>query len=301
MNTVITNSFKAWILAARPKTLTGAMIPVMLGCALAIKDDCFQFIPALLCFLFAMLMQINANFINDYFDFIKGSDREDRLGPERACSMGWITLSAMRKGILVTTITACLVGLSCVFFYAGLELILVGLCCVVFAFLYTAGPYPLAYHGWGDVLVLIFFGFVPVGFTYYIMSNQWTWEVSLASLACGLVTDTLLMVNNYRDREQDAISGKKTVVVRWGEKAGSTLYLALGWMAAFCCVFFVLSADKLLIWAALLPQLYLWPHYATWKEMEKIHTGKGLNLILGKTSRNMLLFGILLTLGLLLY
>ena len=301
MNKVITNSFKAWILAARPKTLTGAMIPVMLGCALAVKDGYFQEIPALLCFLFAMLMQINANFINDYFDFVKGSDREDRLGPERACSMGWITLSAMRKGIVLTTLAACVVGLCCVIFYAGIELIIVGLLCVIFAFLYTAGPYPLAYHGWGDLLVLVFFGFVPVGFTYYIMSDQWTWEVTVASIACGLVTDTLLMVNNYRDREQDAISGKKTIVVRWGEKAGSTLYLMLGWMAAFSCVFFVLSEDKLLIWAALLPQFYLWPHYTTWKEMEKIHKGKGLNLILGKTSRNMLLFGILLTIGLLLY
>ena len=99
----------------------------------------------------------------------------------------------------------------------------VGLLCILFAFLYTAGPYPLAYHGWGDVLVIIFFGFVPVGCTYYVMCHDWTWNVTIASVVCGMIIDTLLMVNNYRDREQDALSGKKTLVVRWGAATGRML------------------------------------------------------------------------------
>lgn len=296
METVQINSIKAWLLAARPKTLAGAATPVLLGCALAYADGWFQPVPALLCFLFAFLMQIDANFINDFFDYLKGSDREDRLGPERACAQGWITLDAMKRGIALTTMTACMVGFF-LLFYGGLEMIPVGLLCVLFAFLYTAGPYPLAYHGWGDVLVIIFFGFIPVGCTYYVMCHDWTWSVTIASLACGLIIDTLLMVNNYRDREQDAKSGKRTIVVRLGARAGQRLYLFLGLAAAWLCLLFIASGS---IWAALLPQIYILPHFMTWQKMVKINRGKELNRILGETSRNMLLFGVLLALGLML-
>ena len=253
METVKTNSIKAWLLAARPKTLAGAAVPVMLGCALAAADGWFQIVPAMLCFLFAFLMQIDANFINDFFDYLKGSDREDRLGPERACAQGWITLEAMKRGIALTTMLACVVG-ALLLFYSGAEMIPVGLLCILFAFLYTAGPYPLAYHGWGDVLVIIFFGFVPVGCTYYVMCHDWTWNVTIASVVCGMIIDTLLMVNNYRDREQDALSGKKTLVVRWGAATGRMLYLFLGLAAAWLCLLFAVSGH---IWAAILPQIYI--------------------------------------------
>lgn len=294
--TIKTNSTKAWILAARPKTLTGAGIPVLLGSALAISHQCFTTIPCIICFLFAFLMQIDANFINDYFDFIKGSDREDRLGPERACAQGWITLKAMRIGILITTLLASVAGL-CLLLFTGYEMIPVGMACIIFAFLYTAGPYPLAYHGWGDLLVLVFFGFVPVGCTYYIMAHQWTAETTLTALACGFVIDTLLMVNNYRDRVQDAQSGKRTLIVRCGEKVGEQLYFITGAIAPLCCLGFVFYGKP---YAALCPLLYLIPHTLTWREMVKIKEGKKLNSILGKTSRNMLFFGILLALGLIL-
>ena len=291
-----TNSFKAWILAARPKTLTGAAIPVMLGCALAFMFGKFNLVPACLCFLFAFLMQIDANFINDLFDFLKGSDREDRLGPERACSQGWITPKAMGIGIGVTTFTACIVGL-CLLFFSGWEMIPVGIACVIFAFLYTAGPYPLAYHGWGDLLVLIFFGFVPVGCTYYVMAGDWNTSVTITSLACGLIIDTLLMVNNFRDRDQDAVSGKRTLVVRFGAKAGLGMYLFLGLIACWLCFYFLLIGK---IYAVLLPQLYLIAHINTTRRMAAINHGKALNSILGETSRNILIFGITLTLGLIL-
>ena len=130
------NSLYAWILSARPKTLTGAITPVMIGSALAYMDGHFQWLPALICCLFASLMQIAANFINDLFDYLKGTDREDRLGPERACAQGWISPKAMRNGIIITVLFACLIG-SSLLFYAGWELIIVGLLCVLFAFLYT--------------------------------------------------------------------------------------------------------------------------------------------------------------------
>lgn len=289
-----TDSPQAWLLAARPKTLTGAALPVMTGCALAYWHGHFQLLPALLCFGFAFLMQIDANFMNDLYDYLKGSDRADRLGPERACAQGWISPRSMKRGILLVTALAAVCG-CCLLAYGGGWMLPVGMACMAFAFLYTAGPYPLAYHGWGDVLVLVFFGFVPVGCTYYVMANDWDLSVTLSSLACGLVIDTLLMVNNFRDREQDALSGKRTLVVRFGARFGLIGYYLLGMLACWCCFYFLGCGKPM---AALLPQLYLLPHIFTTLKMARIHRGKELNLILGETSRNMLLFGLLLTAGL---
>lgn len=293
MKEIKKNSVKAWILASRPKTLSGAAVPVLIGSSLAYHDGYFAFTPAILCFIFAFLMQIDANFINDLFDFIKGSDGEDRLGPKRACAQGWISTEAMKRGIAFTTMTASLIGFFLLFF-GGLEMIPVGILCIIFAFLYTAGPYPLAYHGWGDLLVIIFFGFIPVGCTYYVMSHTWTSSITIASLACGIVIDSLLMVNNYRDFEQDKQNGKKTLIVKMGASSGKALYLITGVIAAELCWYFAFNG---LYWAAILPQIYLIPHILTWNEMVIIGKGKELNRVLGKTGRNIFIFGLLLSLG----
>ena len=265
----------------------------------------------------------------------------------------------MRNGITVTVLFACLIG-SALLFYAGWELIIVGLLCVLFAFLYTTGPYPLSYNGWGDVLVIVFFGFVPVGVTYYVQALTWTSDTTVASLICGLEAEERgqgeaiarniyemsglkvpvvsiiigeggsggalamatadevwmlensiysilspegfasilwkdsLVVNNYRDREADARSGKRTVIVRFGEKFGRYLYLMLGVTASLLCFWFFFEGH---LFAALLPLLYLIPHVLTWRRMVQTHSGKKLNSILGETSRNMLLMGILLSIG----
>ena len=200
------DSLQAWLLAARPKTLSGAAVPVMIGVALAFVDaqeygdDVFSWTAAALCLLFAFIMQIDANFVNDFFDYAKGNDDSaSRLGPLRACSQGWVKTDSMKQAIASTTVLACLVGLPLVY-YGGLEMILVGLLCVVFCFLYTTH---LSYVGLGDVLVLVFFGIVPVCCTYYIQLHTLTWQVFVASIACGLVIDGLLIVNNYRDRYND--------------------------------------------------------------------------------------------------
>ena len=161
------NSLKAWMLAARPKTLTGAAVPVMIGGAYAwhIVADVsqIQWMALTLCFLFAFLMQIDANFINDYYDCLKGRDNEERLGPLRACQQGWVTMRAMRIAIAITSLLACLVGLPLIL-YGGLEMIFVGIACMVFCFLYTT---TLAQRGLGDLLVLLFFGIIPTVFTTY--------------------------------------------------------------------------------------------------------------------------------------
>lgn len=290
------NSIRAWLLASRPKTLTGAIIPVLIGSALAYMDGAFNWLPALICALFAGLMQIAANFINDLYDYLKGTDREDRLGPKRACAQGWISASAMKIGIIIVLIIASLAG-STLLLWGGYKLIWLGIICVTFAFLYTTGPYPLSYNGWGDILVLIFFGFVPVGGTYYVQTLTWSPSVTIASLICGLVVDTLLVVNNYRDREADKKSGKRTIIVRFGEPFGRYLYLSLGIFASCLCWYFLANGH---LYAAILPQLYLFFHIRTWQKMVKIHSGKKLNSILGETSRNMLLLGLLLSVGMIL-
>lgn len=283
---------KYWILAARPKTLTAALIPVATATALAYAEGCFRWQPALYCVLFAALMQVAANFINDLFDYLKGSDRTDRLGPERACAQGWISPRAMRGGIAVVLLAACSVG-ACLIPYGGTALIALGALCVVFAFLYTT---LLSYLGLGDLLVWVFFGFVPVCGTYYVQAGSLSPSVWWLAAACGLVTDTLLVLNNYRDREQDAVSGKRTLIVAFGEKFGSLFYLLQG-VAGYVCV--ALTACNGHMWAAVLPLFYLLPHYLTWRKMVQIHHGRSLNRILGFTSRNMLTFALLIIAALL--
>ena len=294
------DSWQAWLLAARPKTLTGAMVPVMIGLALAwtdgkeYGDDVFNTVAAILCALFAMIMQIDANFINDFYDYAKGNDdAATRLGPLRACTQGWVKIDSMKKAIASTTILACLVGLPLVY-YGGLEMILIGLLCVVFCFLYTTH---LSYIGLGDVLVLVFFGIVPVCITYYIQLHTMTWEVFLASIACGLVIDGLLMVNNYRDRKNDERDGKRTLVVEIGEKSAERFYLCLGITAVLLGITFWVNGHVL---AFVLPVLYLLLHTFTWLKMKRINHGKELNVCLEETARNMLVYGLCVSIGLLL-
>lgn len=301
MKNIKTNSPYAWLLAARPKTLTAAVIPVLLGSALAFSDGMFSPSSAGLCLAFACGMQIAANFINDLYDCLKGSDRTDRLGPRRACAEGWISPYAMKWGIGLMLLFSCLAGLGLLYTswgmlpHGGWELVILGMVCVLFAFLYTTY---LSYKGWGDVLVLLFFGFVPVGGTYYVQTATLGADVWILSLVSGLVIDTLLTVNNYRDREQDALSGKLTLVVRLGERFGRQTYLALGIVAVLLCTWFVYSGRLTwmeFVWA---PCVYFYLHTLTFRKMCHIRSGKKLNGILGETSRNMLFMGLLLSVAL---
>ena len=298
-----TNSLSAWILAARPKTLTGAIVPVMIGTAWAWKiggAENFRFFPALLCFLFAFLMQIDSNFINDYFDCVKGSDdKETRLGPKRACTEGWITLPAMRKGLVITSLLASLVGLPLVF-YGGWQMVLVGAACVLFAFLYTTF---FSYLGLGDVLVLVFFGIIPVTFTTYVILPSTLQdvypEVIMTSVACGLVIDTLLIVNNYRDRDNDKKSGKMTLIVRIGAKKAEKLYNFLGLLAIIFTIQGRFSLDNNGWKAYVIPLIiyipYIFLHTKTQRYMVQIKQGRELNKVLALTARNILIYGILTT------
>ncbi|MBR5326823.1 MAG: 1,4-dihydroxy-2-naphthoate octaprenyltransferase [Prevotella sp.] len=296
-----TNSAKAWLLAARPKTLSGAAVPVMIGVSLAYTDalafyeeGTFSWAAAVLCLLFAFAMQIDANFINDFFDFANGTDdAETRLGPRRACAQGWVTLDAMKKAIAATTCIACVIGLPLAYF-GGLEMVLVGILCVVFAFLYTTF---FSYRGLGDLLVLVFFGIVPVCCTYYVQLHIVTWQVFLASLACGLVIDALLIVNNFRDRDNDREAGKNTIIVKLGVEAGLQLYLAVGIGAFILGGIFWINSHVL---AFIFPLIYLLMHIFTYLKIKRIYQGKALNQCLGETARNIFIYGLCVSIGLLL-
>ncbi len=295
------NSLRAWLLAARPKTLTGAAVPVMIGLAMAWADareyyepGTFNIVAAVLCVLFAFIMQINANFINDFVDYVRGTDdRTTRLGPERACTQGWVDIESMKHAIAATTCIAIVVGLPLIVF-GGLEMILVGMFCMAACFLYTTH---LSYIGLGDLLVLLFFGVVPVCVTYYVQLHLVTAEVVCASVACGLVIDALLLVNNFRDRHTDLQAGKNTLVVRIGDKASLALYLAVGLAACALGGIFIFYGHWL---ACVLPLLYLPFHVTTYLKIKRIDHGRELNHCLGLTSRNIFIYGILVVAGLIL-
>ncbi len=295
---VKTNSVKAWLLATRPKTLSAAAVPVMIGTAFAWRNTSEQFnwIPAILCLLFAWIMQIDSNLVNDYFDFKKGNDDETRLGPKRACSEGWITSGAMVWGILITTLLGCMTGIPLIL-YGGLEMVMVGIACVVFCFLYTT---LFSYHGLGDILVLLFFGIIPVCCTYYVcmpLHQQIpTGEVIASSIACGLAIDALLIVNNYRDIDNDRNNGKITLAVRLGESKTRRLYESIGYTAAGIMIILVFldlyQTDKLIPTYAIY-LIYIILHRQSYQEMKRINKGAKLNQVLGLTARNILVFGIL--------
>lgn len=288
---ISTNSPKAWFLACRPKTLTGAAAPVLLSWALSWYCLIDNLTPALLCLFFALLMQIDANLVNDYFDGVKGRDTEERLGPERAVSQGWITPSAMLWGIGICTVLACLVGLPLIY-WGGPWMLAIGVACVLFCFLYTTR---LAAIGLGDVLVLLFFGLVPVCATVYILTHSIHADTVLAAVAMGFMTDLLLLVNNYRDRALDKQVGKRTLVVTIGAPATEWLYLLLGLISFIMVCYPYCLQQHFTQVAIMLPSLAL--HIYNYTRLKTINHGRELNKVLGTTALNIFLFAISLSLA----
>ena len=293
MNDVKTHSVEAWVLASRPKTLAAGSVPVIVASALAVHFGQFRLIPAVLCLLFALLAQIASNFSNDYFDFAKKTDNEHRLGPARAVASGWISPRSMRIGTTVVIFFACLSGGGLVH-YGGWGMVGVGAVCVVSLLAYTAGPWPLAYHGLGDLFVLIFFGLVAVVFSFYVQAGSFAPLVFVAGFIVGLPAVNILIINNFRDYENDKACRKHTTIVLFGRPFGKWLYLVNGIVAWLLCLVFAREA----IWAALLPLLYLLFHYRSWKKMCIIREGRALNVLIGETARNLLILGLLFAAGL---
>ena len=206
-----------WIQAARPKTLPAALAPVAMGIAIAWRDGVFDALPAAAALVGALLIQVATNFANDYFDGVKGTDTEERLGPQRAVQAGLVSPAVMKRAFVLTFGLAVLVGAYLVQ-HAGWPIVAIGLLSVLFGILYTGGPRPLGYLGLGDVLVLAFFGPVATAGTHFVQALAWSPQALVAGIAPGLLGVALLTVNNLRDVEGDRIAGKKTLAVRFGTR-----------------------------------------------------------------------------------
>ena len=209
---------RAWVIACRPATLTAAVSPVLVGCGVAAALERFAFGPALAALLGAIAIQIGTNLANDVYDFQKGADTEARLGPLRAVQAGLLSPEQVQRGMWVAFGFATLMGvyLTAV---AGWPVVAIGAASIASGIAYTGGPYPLGYHGLGDVFVLVFFGFVAVCGTVFVQAHELPATAWFAALAPGAIATAVLVVNNLRDREQDAIAGKRTLAVRYGERA----------------------------------------------------------------------------------
>lgn len=283
------NSFAAWMEAARPKTLPASISPVLLASALAWQDGVFNAVPAFLCLMVALFAQIASNFANDYFDFKKGADTEERLGPERAVASGWIEPKRMLTGTFVALGLACLCGLF-LLYYGGWILLPVGIAIALCVLAYSAGPFPLAYNGLGDVCVVLFYGIIPVCFTYYVQANTFSLLSLILSVAVGALSVNILIVNNYRDYEQDKKAGKRTTIVLFGRRFGLILYLLNGLIALLLVLPFV-SLLPALSWQVGLLGIFFILFYLVWKEMVRTE-GRALNKILGKTGMLVFLFSL---------
>jgi 1,4-dihydroxy-2-naphthoate octaprenyltransferase len=238
-NTNVSKS-KAWLMAARPQTLPAAAAPIAVGTGLAAHEGVFAPLPALAALVGAALIQIGTNFANDYYDAVKGADTEDREGFTRVTQSGLIPPASVKRAMYLTFLASILVGAYLVY-VGGVPILVVGLLSVVSGIAYTGGPYPLGYHGLGDLFVFVFFGLVAVTGTYYVQAVTYLaaplsvavqWEAVplvavLASLPVAAISTNILVVNNVRDRETDAATGKRTLAVRLGYRWSRVEYLAM--------------------------------------------------------------------------
>lgn len=217
---------RAWILATRPKTLIASVAPVIAGTGLAIYHGVFAFLPALAALLGAICIQIGTNIGNDYYDFVRGGDTEDRVGPVRVTQAGILPPKIVRAGMLAALGLAIVLGVYLVWI-GGWPIVWIGLASIACAVLYTGGPFPLAYHGLGDLFVFIFFGLVAVAGTYYVQGLSWSADAFLIGAGVGALNTALIVVNNLRDIETDARAGKRTLAVRIGRTLTKLEYLLM--------------------------------------------------------------------------
>ncbi len=287
-----------WWLAARPKTLPAAGTPVLIGTAMAVGDSGFHAPAAFCCLLGALLIQVATNYANDYGDYIRGADTDERLGPVRATGAGLVTPAAMKRATGIAFAMALLPGLYIVY-RGGWPFVLVGLLSISCGLLYTFGPVPFGYTGLADVVVLVFFGPVAVGGTYYVQALHIDWRVLVAGLAPGLFSVAILTVNNLRDIDTDRRAGKKTLAVRFGRTFARAEYVgalvaASGGVPLASWLCFDVQPWTMIAAAALLPAIPT--AYTVFTRRE----GASLNAALAATGRLLLIYGVTFSLGYLL-
>lgn len=294
---VAPGSMGAWILAARPATLTAAAAPVVVGSACAWQAGAFRPAPAAAAMAGSLLIQIGTNFANDLFDYRKGADREDRIGPVRATQSGLLSPGQMRLGMALSFLCAVLAG-AYLTVVAGWPVAAIGAASILSGIAYTAGPYPLGYNGLGDLFVFLFFGFVAVCGTAFVQALYVPASAAFASVPVGALTTAILVVNCVRDWKQDRRAGKRTIPVRFGRDAGCAEYAALVVVAYLAPAAF-LVAGLASPWI-FLPFLTLPMAIGALRTLYTSTDGSALNRTLVVTARLLLLYSILLSAGLVL-
>lgn len=283
------STLQIWYLAARPKTLPAAVAPIVVGTAVAIHEGGFVWWIALLALLTALLLQIAANFANDAIDAKKGSDTADRTGPTRITAAGYVTYKQVMNATWITLALAMFTGIP-LLIRGGWPFVALGIASLICAVAYTGGPFPISYLGLGEVFVFLFFGLIAVTGTAYLQTGELTALSLAASIPPGAMIVGILIVNNYRDREQDAAVNKRTVAVRIGARNTRIEYFSMLVITALSP--FVFWATGWLNWSALLTIL-AWP--MLWQLAQQVRTTQGpaLNRTLGYTGKTALVFSVL--------
>lgn len=278
----------AWIEAMRLRTLPVSLAGVIYAVGITLKSDCFAWAPALMCFAFALLAQIASNFANEYYDYRDGLDRQGREGPRRGVTEGDISPRAMLAATFITLGIACATGVTLVALYGRWWMYVAGIVTALGVVAYSAGPWPLSRIGLGEVAVVVFFGVVPVTLTCLLMMPQVSSGIILASVGVGLMGANVLIVNNYRDTDDDRAVGKRTLAVRLGRIFVSRLYLINGFVAV------ILTFS---LWLALPPSTWIVPiaylviHVTLYRALIT-RQGRALNPLLGMTALLMLAYSL---------
>lgn len=294
---------KIWFKAIRPHTLPASIAPSVIGVCIAydywlqqgLQGD-FPILAGVACILFGLFAQIASNLSNDYFDYKAGVDRQGKSQKERLLLKGSLSPQEILTGALFFLAIGCLFGLYTIC-YAGWGVILLGLMVAIGVFAYTAGPYPLAHRGFSELCVIVFYGLIAVGGTFYVLTSAYSWKAFLFGLGMGLATNNIMMVNNYRDREVDKAVGKQTLANQVEPVTFHYLYLLEGGLATLCFAVFAFVEGK--YWY-FLPLLYLFPHCRLQQKIKKVTYNPNLNPLLAKTSMLCLWLAVLVALGILL-
>jgi 1,4-dihydroxy-2-naphthoate polyprenyltransferase len=289
------SNLQIWLMAIRPRTLPAAAAGVITGSALAWQDGFFRADAFVVCLLVALLLQIGSNLANDVFDFERGTDTAERMGPIRVTQAGLLTASQVKFGMAFVFGLAALLGLYLAWI-GGWVILIVGIAAILSAIAYTGGPFPLGYYGLGDLFVFLFFGIAAVAGTYYIQAGSVSTAAWWMTIPPGLIITAILVVNNLRDLENDRRAGKRTLAVRLGEQGTKLQYISC-----------IILAYLLLIPAAWL-HIIPWSSLLAWfslpiafpaTKVVLTQKGRALNAALAGTGQTALLFSILFWLSLL--
>lgn len=290
-----TFNWSAWGLAIRPRTLPAAAAGVVMGSALAWRDGFFRLDATLACLMAALLLQIGSNLANDVFDFERGTDTPERLGPTRVMQAGLLTPLQVKLGMGVVFGLAALLGLYLAWL-GGWPIILIGIAAIISAIAYTGGPFPLGYYGLGDIFVFIFFGLASVAGTYYVQAGFVSAAAWWMTIPPGLIITAILVVNNLRDLENDRKAGKHTLAVIFGERATKIQYL-ICMLAAYLVLPFA-AWMGIVSWFSMLAWLSM-PIAIRAARVVFTQKGRPLNAALAGTGQTALVFSLLFWVGML--